>query len=180
MDRAAYNICMSSPDILIVGGGVIGLSTAYFLARAGVQVEVIDKSDFGQEASWAGAGILPPGNPARARAPYDQLRAHSSALFPTLSAELRERTGIDNGYLRCGGIEFPQGAGDLLEEAWRDEGIAYERLDATACRRLEPALLSGERQPADQVVFHLPDLAQVRNPRHIKALLAGCQSFGVS
>ena len=37
---------------------------------------------------------------------YDQLRAHSAALFPALAAELRERTGIDNGYLRCGGLEF--------------------------------------------------------------------------
>src|SRR6516225_7796896 len=94
------------PDVLILGGGVIGLTTAYFLAREGVAVEIVDKGDFGQEASWAGAGILPPGNPQQARTPFQQLRAHSAALFPTLSAELRDRTGIDNGYLRSGGLEF--------------------------------------------------------------------------
>src|SRR5438045_232015 len=94
------------PDVLILGGGVIGLTAAYFLAREGVRVEVVDRGDFGQEASWAGAGILPPGNPGAARTSFDQLRAHSTALFPTLSAELRERTGVDNGYLRCGGLEF--------------------------------------------------------------------------
>ena len=68
---------------------MIGLTTAYFLAREGARVEVVDKGDFGQEASWAGAGILPPGDPAHARTPFDQLRSHSAALFPTLSDELR-------------------------------------------------------------------------------------------
>src|SRR5215470_14870169 len=94
------------PDVLIIGGGVIGLTTAYFLARDGIRVEVVDKGDFGQEASWAGAGILPPGSPSANLSPFDQLRAQSAALFPTFSAELRERTGLDNGYLRCGGLEF--------------------------------------------------------------------------
>src|SRR5262245_66687978 len=93
-------------DIVIIGGGVIGLTTAYFLARDGARVTVIDQGDFGQEASWAGAGILPPQELSRARTPIEKLRAHSCAIFPTLSAELRERTGIDNGYLRCGGLEF--------------------------------------------------------------------------
>src|SRR5438034_8780169 len=114
------------PDVLVLGGGVIGLTTAYFLAREGVRVTLLDKGDFGQEASWAGAGILPPGDPAHARSPFDRLRAHSTSLFPALSAELRERTGIDNGYLRCGGLELP-GAGDTAaEEEWRGEGIAVE------------------------------------------------------
>src|ERR1700737_781036 len=110
------------PDVLIIGGGVIGLTTAYFLSREGVAVEVIDKGDFGQEASWAGAGILPPGNPARARTPFDQLRAHSAALYPRLSEELRERTGIDNGYVRCGGLEFFGGEDEAAAQVWRDEG----------------------------------------------------------
>ena len=77
------------PDVLIIGGGVIGLTTAYFLAREGVPVAVMDKGDFGQEASWAGAGILPPGNPQQARTPFQQLRSHSAALFPTLQQGMR-------------------------------------------------------------------------------------------
>jgi glycine oxidase len=161
------------PDVLILGGGVIGLTTAYFLAREGVRVEVVDKGDFGQEASWAGAGILPPGNPRRAGTPFDQLRAHSVALFPALSAELRERTGLDNGYLRCGGLEL-LGGGDVAEEEWHGAGITCEMLDAAAARRLEPALA-----PDCGTVCHLPEMAQVRNPRHLKALLAGCQALGV-
>jgi glycine oxidase len=163
-------------EVLILGGGVIGLTTAYFLAREGVQVEVVDQGDFGQEASWAGAGILPPGNPAHARTPFDQLRAHSSALFPIISAELRERTAIDNGYLRCGGLELPGGdRSETTAQEWRGEGIAVESLDEAAARRLEPALA-----PGFESAIHLPELAQVRNPRHLKALLAACAGYGVS
>jgi glycine oxidase len=161
-------------EVLIVGGGVIGLTTAYFLAREGVSVEVVDKGDFGQEASWAGAGILPPGNPNRARTAFDQLRGHSAALYPTLSAELRDRTGMDNGYVRCGGLEF-LGADDAAAvRAWREEGIAFEIVDRKALARLEPAVVPGLGS-----VYHLPDMAQLRNPWHVKALLAACSSLGV-
>jgi glycine oxidase len=163
-----------SADILIIGGGVIGLTTAYFLAREGAQVEIVDKGDFGQEASWAGAGILPPGNPTLARTPFDKLRAHSAALFPSLSAELRERTGIDNGYLRCGGLELAGREGEAAANEWRSEAIAFQELDEQQLRQREPALAPG-LAPA----FYLPDMAQLRNPRHLRAIVAGCQHLGV-
>jgi glycine oxidase len=159
-------------DVLIIGGGVIGLTAAYYLTREQVRVTVVDKGDFGQEASWAGAGIVPPGNPGRARAPFDVLRAQSSALFPGLSAELRERTGIDNGYLRCGGVEFADEVEGVTSE-WRTEGIAFQTLAEAEVLRLEPALARGLGS-----AYHLPDMAQVRNPRHLKALLAGCAALG--
>ncbi len=171
--RLNYNNLMEPQhaDVLILGGGVIGLTTAYFLAREGVVVEVLDKGDLGQEASWAGAGILPPGNPDRAATHYDLLRAHSCALHPLLAAELRERTGIDNGYLRSGGLEIlVEGA---AADEWRSEGIPFEQLDAAAARRNEPGLAPG------LAAYFLPDMAQLRNPRHLKALQAACRLHGV-
>ena len=83
------------PDVAIVGGGIIGLTTAYFLAKGGLTVDVFDRGEFGKEASWAGAGILPPGNPAGAATAIDRLRAIGSVRFPGFSDELRELTGID-------------------------------------------------------------------------------------
>src|SRR5271156_5362837 len=125
------------PDVLIIGGGVMGLTAAHYLATEGAAVEILDKGAFGAEASWAGAGILPPGNPSKAAAGYDLLRAHSAELFPKLSADLRERTGIDNGYRLCGGVTF---AGDEHEsEEWAREEIPFTRLTEKDLQLLEPA-----------------------------------------
>jgi glycine oxidase len=87
---------------------------------------------------------------------------------------LHERTGIDNGYLRCGGLEFVGEEGEAAEQEWRGDGIVFEHLDAAALARLEPSL-APDLGPA----FYLPDMAQLRNPRHLKALLVGCASWGV-
>lgn len=160
-------------DVVILGGGVIGLTTAYFLARDGARVRLLERGRIGQEASWAGAGILPPSHADAARHPFDRLRALSGRLFPGLSAELRERTGIDNGFLRCGGLEFVQPIGEAAEQEWRGEGVPAELLDADAVRRLESAVADG-LGPA----VHLPSLAQLRNPRHLQALRVACEQTG--
>ena len=47
-------------DVVIVGGGVIGLSIAYALARDGITSTVLDRRELGREASWAGAGLIAP------------------------------------------------------------------------------------------------------------------------
>jgi glycine oxidase len=159
-------------DVLILGGGVIGLTTAYFLAREQVRVAILDKGDFGQESSWAGAGILPPAGLAEGQNPVEKLRGHSFRLFPILSEELCELTGVDNGYLRCGGLElFSPGEGQT--EEWHGQGFPVQSLDAAALTHLEPNL--GLKGPA----HYLPDMAQLRNPRHMKALQAACKSCGV-
>jgi glycine oxidase len=163
------------PDVLILGGGVIGLTCAYFLAKDGARVAVVDKSDFGQEASWAGAGILVPGSVEHARTPGELLHAHGVAMFPALSAELRERTGIDNGYLKCGGLEIVRSSEPVTRE-WRGEGVAYKAVDEKGLKMLEPMLAA----KGAGVVYHLPEMAQIRNPRHVKALLAACAALDVN
>jgi len=162
------------PDVAIVGGGIIGLTTAYFLAKQGLSVEVFDRGDLGKEASWAGAGILPPGNPASAATPADQLRGIGSARFPAFSAELRELTGIDNGYRLCGGIEFLTPDDAEVPDVWRAEGIAFERLTLAEAKRLEPTLGDVTGEP-----HLLPACAQVRNPWHMRAIIAACERVGV-
>lgn len=160
-------------DVVIVGGGVIGLTTAYYLARAGTRVLVCDQGKLGQEASWAGAGILPPSDAAHARHPLDRLRGLSSKLFPALSEELRQQTGIDNGFVRCGGLAWPDPDAQVHDQEWHGEGVVVERLDEASVRRLEPALAPGIG-PA----LHVPAMAQVRNPRHLRALSAACAGTG--
>lgn len=162
------------PDVAIIGGGVIGLTCAYFLAKEGLSISVFDRGEFGKEASWAGAGIIPPGNPLAARTPIDRLRAIGSMCFPGLSEELRELTGFDNGYLRCGGIEFLDDEVREVLDLWSEEGIAFEKLPLATLSNYEPAVEDAPGEP-----YLLPDCGQVRNPRHLQALLAACGRRGV-
>lgn len=172
---------MSAPaasDFILVGGGVIGLSIAWELAGQGVRVTLLEQGDFGREASWAGAGMLPPGHLAKAVTPEAKLRSLSASLWPEWSATLAEQTGIDNGYRRSGGLRIARNAPKGLHrefDEWQAEGIAVHRLSGAELRDAEPAL--DERF---SVALLLPDVCQVRNPRHLKALIAGCAARGVT
>lgn len=168
---------MKVNDVCIVGGGVIGLTLAYLLAKEQVKVTLIDKGDLGQEASWAGAGILPAGNPRRAKSPMGKLRAQAVSFFPDFSRELLELTGIDNGYWQCGGLELRSNADELekkrlqqLAQVEKGEGLNCEVLSYKELHQLEPDL--AETLPG---AVYFPGVAQIRNPRHLKALVAACE-----
>ena len=167
-------------DLLVIGGGVIGLSIAYEMAGRGRSVRVIDAGLPGREASWAGAGILPPAGSGDVE-PLEQLAALSNRLHGQWSAELRETTGIDNGFRRTGAIYLSRhsGGAELVEQlvAWAHaRGIAAERLSADALAAIEPAL---KPEPPLESAYLVPDECQIRNPRHLKALVVGCAQRGV-
>jgi glycine oxidase len=85
-------------EVLIVGGGLIGSSIAWRLARKGAQVTIADAGNLGGEASPAGAGMLSP------RAEFDKpsvwldLGIESMRLYPSFVEELRTETGIDTDF----------------------------------------------------------------------------------
>jgi glycine oxidase len=163
------------PDVLILGGGVIGLTAAFFLRQQGVRVGVLDRGEFGQESSWAGAGIISsPPDKERAHDPLDQLNALTGELHPRIAEQLRAETGVDNGYLRRGGWELfpPNHHVPILQ--WRSLGIPFEQAEETTLKDREPSL-----RPGQHFAYFLPRTAQVRNPRHLKALLAWCGQNGV-
>lgn len=165
-------------DVIVVGGGVIGLSIAVELAGQGVSVALVEQGDFGREASWAGAGILPPGTPQAARTPGAQLRALSHFLWPDWAESLEAETGIDTGYTRSGGLELrlQSDAEELLDEIrdWRDEEVRIEELSPAAALEHEPGLSANLA-----AAYRLPELGQVRNPWLLKALVAACAARGV-
>ena len=88
-------------DVVIIGGGIIGCSIAYQLAKQRNSVIVIETaSRVGTEASWAGAGILT--SHASTHEPYPELCRASLALYPALAAELKAETEIDIEFIRSG------------------------------------------------------------------------------
>lgn len=90
-----------SPDVVIVGGGIIGCASAYTLASAGLRVHVVERDHIGAHASGGAAGILStrdddPGTP------IDTLNRASLALHPRYAEKLRDETRIDVEYQRAG------------------------------------------------------------------------------
>jgi glycine oxidase len=170
---------------LILGGGVVGLSLAYELACQGLRVSLIDRGPLGGEASWAGAGILPPAGIGTEAAVEEPLRALANTLHAQWSQQLLEETGIDNGYRVCGGLYFDREPGGgqrlaALAQQWQSQSMRVEHVAAADLAGLEPAITAGPEVGCRLVALHLPDEAQLRNPRHLKALFSACVRRGVT
>jgi glycine oxidase len=169
--------------VAIMGGGVIGLSTAWELATRDHEVTLIDNGPFGRKASWAGAGILLPGNAETAIHPMEHLEAASNDLHEKWSQRLLEETGIDNGYRKCGGLYVATTPGEIATLAgsisfWEDRKIAAQKLSRDELVKRFPQLVHlSESSPF--LSAWLPDEAQICNPWHIEALVAACEKNGV-
>ncbi|MFN7290196.1 MAG: NAD(P)/FAD-dependent oxidoreductase [Pirellula sp.] len=176
-------------DLILVGGGVIGLSIAWECAQHGLKVAVIDAGRVGSGSSWAGAGILPSGATIEPQDPLEQLRALSHQLHETWAVKLLEQTGIDNEYRKCGGLYLARSAGEKATLAanrvwWQEHGIPFQQVSQNEVEMLGFGRTGDEGasrnlQSDKRQFWWLPNDCRVRNPRHIKALLAACKASGV-
>lgn len=119
---------MQPEKVVVIGGGVIGLSIAWELLRAGRQVVLLDRAELAGQASAAGAGILAPGHPEQSLHPVDRWLGRSRILHREWSQELEQETGQSTGLLECGGVylAFSRGeAAALAAQAglWQEEQI---------------------------------------------------------
>ena len=167
---------MRAPDFIVVGGGLLGLLTARALAREGARVALYDKGEPGREASWAGGGILAPLHPWRCPPRLWRLVVRSRGLYQRLAEELREETGIDPEWTPSGLLVLdpePEEAERAL--AWaREHGEELRPVEGAELRELEPGLGPGHVHG-----LWLPWVAQIRNPRLLKALLRSLHRLGV-
>lgn len=157
-------------DILIIGGGISGLLSALQLSRAGLQVTVLERGKMGRESTWAGAGILSPLLPWDYGPEVNALSERGRALWPQLAEFLRLQTGMDPEYWPCGmlalgGFSMSAARAWCAARGWR-------------CATPEPAQLAA--YPPAGAALWLPDVAQARNPRVIRGLVAACGQAGVS
>src|SRR5579859_1245907 len=91
-------------DVVIIGGGVIGCSLAYYLRKHRLEVTVLEKEEIGSQASSAAAGLLAPLGPLSGPGPFADLLLAGFALFPSLVPELENASGIRLGYDQTGAL----------------------------------------------------------------------------
>jgi len=169
--------------IVVIGGGVIGLTIARRLAKDGLAVTLLERAQVGGEASWAGAGVLAPPNPHRQDA-VAELQLRSLSMYPDFCGELLQESGIDPEYEPCGELEvaFDEARLQVLRADERAAGgrrmpdgrLAFELHSGVETQRLEAVV-------STHVVGSLEcrQSAQVRNPRLLRALQTACVRAGV-
>ncbi len=169
---------VQSYDTLIVGGGIIGLFTAWELAQAGHKVAVLERGELGREASWAGGGILCPLYPWRTPPRVQAMALDGHRRYAAICAELRELSGVDPEYTPSG-LLMPRCPESRLARQWAQaNGIASETLDKTQVLALAPALNPALLQDGEHLWW--PEIAQLRNPRLLRALAITLQKCGVA
>jgi thiazole synthase len=161
----------STRDILIVGGGVVGLAIAVELKRQGAKVTVISK-DFTQAASHAAAGMLAPLAEKLSSSPLLDLCLRSRWLYPEWTQKLEELTGIDTGYLPCGILAPTYSQPSKLEANLEDPRAVW--LDREAINLYQPGL-------SDLVAggWWYPEDGQVDNRCLMRSLLQAAQTLGI-
>ena len=167
-------------DLLVVGGGLMGLGVAWRCAARGMRVRLLDRGDLGRGASWAAAGMLAPCTEAQFHedAVY-ALSAQSQALWPQFAADVEAASGQSVGFDTCGSIvvalDRDDDAAQRRHFAYQQSlGMQVERMSGAALREREPLLspkvIAGTWSPVEH---------QVDNRLLVDALIAACVAHGV-
>ena len=162
---------MDRADVVVIGGGVSGLSSAYFLAKTGLDVVVVEKGLVGSEASGRNGGMISERTDEPALVP---LAVESIKLWASLDEEL----GYPTEFIRQGRIQVAvseEEMGDLYAEqdvALR-HGISVERLDSSQIQDLIPGI-------SDRILGGLffANGGHANPQRSVQAFAWGFQDFG--
>lgn len=168
---------------IVLGGGIVGASAAFHLAREGVETVLIDRRDAGRATS-AGAGIVAPGSSLKDAPGFYHLALPAVASYPELVAALSDVDAGETGYEVCGKL-FLAETDDQAQELDRILALFNERrasgmpnigqirdIDGAEARRLFPALREVPR------ALFIPEAARVDGALMRDALTNGARHYG--
>src|SRR5437588_6650324 len=170
-------------EVLVVGGGIIGLAVAWRARQRGHTVTLVERDELAGGASRVAAGMLAPVSEAEFGGEGRELLAlglDSRQRWPQFARELAAAGGLDPG-LRCGGTLMVARDGDEAEALGRELafrqrlGFAVRRLRPSQARELEPGLA-----PPVRLALELPDDLSVDPRRVTAALRAALARAGVT
>lgn len=169
-----------SQGILIIGGGVIGLSIARELSKRGAkEITILERGLVGSEASWAAAGMLAPNIETDTDERFHRLGLDSLELYPDFAETLRAETGVDIELDRTGTLflAFDEAEETQIDETLRRQlsrGVRVERLSSDEIRSLEPSISRAARAG----LFY-PNDWQVDNRKLVVALRSYAERNGI-
>jgi glycine oxidase len=172
-DRGTY-------DVVVVGGGVIGLCCAWRLAQGGARTIVLDRAEPPAGATRVAAGMLAPiGELAFGEPELLRMTIAAAELYPDFVAELEAASEHSSGYVRHGALHIALDRDEASElrrvhDLQRSLGLGAEWLPPRRCRELEPGLT-----PSFNGGVHAPDEAAIDPRRMTAALLAALADAGV-
>ena len=132
-----YNARVKSWDIVIVGGGIIGLSLSIALRKRGATVLIVERGEPGREASHAAGGMLVD-CPLETQAALQPLASASARMYPEFAYELEVESGMKVDLRDQGAIVFP--SKEHFPLPVRDPEFRAAALSFADLERLEPAL----------------------------------------
>ena len=170
-------------DVIIVGGGTIGLAIALELQQQGTQVTILSK-DFSAAAGHAAAGMLAPGAEQLPSGPMSELCQRSLELYPSWISKLEDLTGKDTGYWPCGILAphlassesaLSNATSTPQTHASSSQPSTTQNLDAAAIQCYQPGL-----SPQVTGGYFYPEDAQVDNRALMQALCIAAQDRGIT
>lgn len=166
--------------VIVMGGGIIGMSCAFELQRRGFQAIVVEPNRCGGQASGAAAGMLAPySENIEGPDEFFYLCRESLRLYPSWQSAIREISGISFEYANSGSLFLAYHEADLLglegRLLWqREQGSSGEIVMGRALMELEPHLSSKAI-----AALYTPEESHVYAPAYVKALELACRKSGV-
>ena len=170
-----------SHEIVIIGGGVIGLAIARSLALRGARdIHLVERQQLGNESSFAAGGMLAPQAEADERDNFFDLLCQSRDLYPMFAESLKEETGIDIELDRTGTLYLAFSEHDQLDIDRRYEWQISAGLDVERLSREDALIFEPNISPNITGALRFPLDTQVENRRLITALANSVEQLGVT